>query len=157
MGVFDIEEFSKIEPRKKKEKLCYCNFSINTHKDRINCFDKIKDKKFIDFEHIGDWGNYPLTQGEYYEKLNDYKFSICPRGAGWDSYRIWESIYLGVIPIIERNPWVENWEGLLPILIVDDWKDINKEFLKKEYSRIKKSKYDSNILDFNYWKELIIN
>ena len=33
-------------------------------------------------------------------KLSYYKFAICPEGNGVDCHRIWECIYLGVVPII---------------------------------------------------------
>lgn len=41
-----------------------------------------------------------ISYKEYINKLNDYEYSVCIRGNGLDTYRFWECIYLGVIPIL---------------------------------------------------------
>jgi hypothetical protein len=38
----------------------------------------------------------------YYAEMSRSKFILCPSGLGFDAYRIWESISMGVIPVIER-------------------------------------------------------
>ena len=39
----------------------------------------------------------------YHNEISRSKFILCPSGIGWDTYRIWESIVLGAIPVIERH------------------------------------------------------
>jgi hypothetical protein len=41
---------------------------------------------------------------EYIKELSSYKFSLCIRGNGLDTHRFWESLYLGVIPVLIDNP-----------------------------------------------------
>lgn len=40
---------------------------------------------------------------EYLYELADHKYSLCVRGNGMDTHRFWESLYLGVIPIVINN------------------------------------------------------
>lgn len=52
-------------------------------------------------------------------------FVPCPAGNGLDTHRIWESLYLGSIPVIlEQDLFcgVTNW----PILVVKKWSDITR-------------------------------
>mmetsp|Transcript_16172 Transcript_16172/g.33594 ORF Transcript_16172/g.33594 Transcript_16172/m.33594 type:complete len:805 (-) Transcript_16172:361-2775(-) len=39
----------------------------------------------------------------YHNEISRSKFILCPSGIGWDTYRIWESIVLGAIPVIEKH------------------------------------------------------
>jgi len=53
------------------------------------------------FSHLASSTNkeYP----EYLSELSEHYFCLCPRGNGLDSHRFWESLYLGVIPVIVNN------------------------------------------------------
>jgi len=42
---------------------------------------------------------------EYIDELNTHKFILSPAGIGWDCYRIWEAITMGIIPVIERHKY----------------------------------------------------
>ena len=43
----------------------------------------------------------------YYLNLKKSKFCICPEGNGPDCHRLWESLYLDVIPICKRSIFFE--------------------------------------------------
>lgn len=45
-------------------------------------------------------------QRSYAEKLLRSKFALCPRGAGTSSFRLFESMQLGVAPVIISDAWV---------------------------------------------------
>ncbi|MBI4819131.1 MAG: exostosin family protein [Deltaproteobacteria bacterium] len=45
-------------------------------------------------------------QREYYEILLATKFSLCPRGIGAGSIRLFESLKLGVVPIVISDGWI---------------------------------------------------
>ncbi len=47
-------------------------------------------------------GNEKANLQKYYKELSRSKFVVCPSGLGWDSYRIWEALMMGAIPVIER-------------------------------------------------------
>lgn len=137
-----IEIIKKIQTPIKKENLAYLNFSVDTHPDRKNCTECIGDKDWIR-------KNNSLNFNDFYEELSQFKYSICPRGAGIDTHRIWESIYLGVIPIIKRNELSDLYEPL-PLLQIDEWNDLNYDLLLRNYEEL-----SNKIISFN--KEEWIN
>jgi hypothetical protein len=71
----------------------YCNFDPNTNPSRRMILKDLQLRKDIDFEHNN------LNQEEYWKRLASYKYVISPPGNSVDCHRIWESIYLGTIPI----------------------------------------------------------
>ena len=83
---------------------------------------------------------------------------LSPPGAGVDCHRTWELLYLGCIPIVEHSSISELYEDL-PILVVDNWDDISKELLEKQYTVIKekvsRGEYNMNKLSAQYWVKII--
>jgi putative cell wall-binding protein len=58
-------------------------------------------------EKIKEKQNFDLASGktyiQYLRELSTYKFCLCIRGNGIDTHRFWESLYLGVVPVIINN------------------------------------------------------
>jgi hypothetical protein len=79
---------------------------------------------------------------------------LCPDGNGIDCHRNWEMLYLGVVPIIEKSFFHKKIYQDLPVLIVEDFKSLSKDFL---YENIIDNKNYSNLekLKFKYWENLI--
>ena len=95
----------------------------------------------------------------YYNKLVSSKFIICPRGCGIDTYRMWDAIYMGCIPIVEKYEGYNDMTDL-PILFVNgpsDYLKLTKEYLETEYDKIINNKYNYNKLHFKYWENKIYN
>ena len=88
---------------------------------------------------------------EYLIELKKAMFCPCPNGNGIDTHSMWECIYMGCVPIVEKSINTMYYTDL-PVLIVDDW---NKLPLLSEslYKEIRKKSLDK--ADFNYWKKLI--
>jgi len=146
--------FTEIKPEYKKDCLCYCNYSINTHFQRIELYNLIKDKQFIDFNHMGNFGDYSMSRRDYFEKVSKSKFTICPRGNGIDTFRLWDSIYLGAIPIVVKEAVFHEYLDELPILLLnnyDEFKNLNKQFLEDTYQKMLKNKYNYNKLLLSFW------
>jgi hypothetical protein len=100
----------------------YFNFNITTNiVKRKKCYDIITSKNIP---------NLPNTDYLYYLKqLSLYKFAICPEGNGLDTHRFWECLYLKVIPICLKNHITEYYSKKFPIVLLDDWNDINDNIL----------------------------
>ena len=97
-----------------------------------------------------DFKKYPFN--DYLKKLKTFKYVISPEGNSVDCHRIWESIYLGVIPIVKRHIALESFEDL-PILFINNWDEIEPYMLTDIYfNTIKKEKNKS---DFDYYRNLI--
>ena len=81
------------------------------------------------------------------------RFVLCPSGLGWDSYRLWESLSLGAIPIVEDSPgWIRVLDEL-PVLIVKSFEDVTPQLLETEYERIMKNlpKFNFKRLTRQWW------
>ena len=74
-----------------------------------------------------------------YGQILTSKFVLCPPGLGPDSYRIWEVLYLGAIPVVERTRG--GWDDLLvdlPVLLVDSFEEVTPSLLRDKYAAILK-------------------
>lgn len=98
-----------------KIKHIYFYFNLNTHPTRNECYYKLKNKL--------EW-NIKRNKKDYFIELAKHKYAICPRGNGLDTHRIWECIYLNVIPIVIKTDYI-NIDNL-PIIILNNWDDIDK-------------------------------
>ena len=59
---------------------------------------------------------------EYRKKMLEFKFIACVRGNGIDTHRLWETLYRGRIPLVEKSKWLESLNYLnLPIVEVTNW------------------------------------
>ena len=132
----------KVSKRYDKTKLVYSNFSLRTHPSRIALSSIASKLGFITKSQ-----NLPYEN--YLEELASHRFCLCPRGNGIDTHRFWEAQYLNTIPIIIKSDWTSAYSGL-PILILNDWDELQNINLSKEYIRISSSFFctDSLKLDF---------
>ena len=147
---------------KERPILCYCNFSLNTHDDRKKIFEMIKGKKSILFENMGKFLHYSISRDDFFKKINDSKFVICPRGAALDTFRFYDTIYGGSIPIVVKEEYHNSYFfNDIPILFLnkkEDFKLINHDFLEENYKRLSPllKNYYLN-LDFQTWMNKINN
>lgn len=92
---------------------------------------------------------------EYVKDLARYKFCLSPEGNGIDCHRMWECLYLKIVPICHRNVVTEHFAKLFPIVLVDDWNTFKLSDLDGVYESADWSNY--NLLDFdNFAKYLEI-
>jgi hypothetical protein len=92
--------------------------------------------------------------------LSKYAFVASPPGNGLDCHRTWEAMYLRCIPIVKRSFMTEEYEkNGLPIWVVDSYDELSRydeETLKLKYLELA-PRFNSDLLWFNYWRELIKN
>ena len=96
-----------------------------------------------------------------YRRNRQYPLWLSPRGNGLDCHRTWEALYLDAIPIV----WHSTLDSLyadLPIILINDWSEINEEFLRKKLSEIARKKrqqpsvYQYDKLRNAFWHRLIL-
>jgi hypothetical protein len=79
-----------------KSKAIYVNINPNTFGYRKQVLEAIQN-----------YNSLPLSSGkpylEYLQELAMHRFCLCLRGNGLDTHRFWESLYLGVIPVVVNN------------------------------------------------------
>jgi len=113
---FDHEILHNVRRRTdiNKSKNIYFYFSLQTHPSRHDCYNALKDK--LEF-------NQNRSREDYFVELKRHKYAICPRGNGLDTHRLWECLYLDVIPIMLKadSVHIDN----LPIIYLDKWSDLD--------------------------------
>lgn len=144
-----------------------CNNTVN-YKERI-------PKIFCNFhfnrtdERHGDWrGKLPsilpnnityyqpyfLSRRDSYEIMKQYSFVLSPFGHGFDCIRTFEALCLGCIVIMKKSFLDIIYEDL-PILLVDEWTDINEELLNKTLIEFNNKQFNYNKLKMDYWINLV--
>jgi len=92
----------------------------------------------------------------YWKKMAEYCFILSPFGIGMDCHRTWEALCLGCIPIV-CAPNFKNLFLDLPVLIVNNWNEINKTLLEKTINKFKQQNFNYEKLTLEYWKNKIKN
>jgi hypothetical protein len=132
---------------------CYANFhfSIETKYgfDRKDALQNI-DKNLVFYE------NQKIDRENTWKKQVDYAFVISPHGNGLDCHRTWEALILGCIPIMKRSGLFKLFDDL-PVLIVENWCDINNELLINTVNNFKNKIFNYHKLLLNYWTNKINN
>jgi len=131
--------------------LVYMNFNIHTHHERKHIWDLFKDKSWV---NLGEIHNTLDGRKTFLREIKSHHFVLCPRGNGLDTHRLWETLYMGSIPIVKRELGYEQFYDL-PICFVDNWEDINEQFLENERHRILHTNYAMEKLKIGYWIDKI--
>jgi hypothetical protein len=127
-----------------KTKKIYFNFNIATSPNKRKvCFDKLHNKL--------EWLSaiHPI---ENLKRLSTYEFCICPEGNGVDTHRLWECLYLNVVPIVIQSEFTDQLLKLnMPLVVLDCWE--NLDVTKLNYSDFDfNSRHLKNLLDFENLK-----
>jgi hypothetical protein len=125
--------------------LVYMNFDIRTNPARRRpVFNRFKNNPLVT---VSDGLDYEA----YLNELASHHFCICPPGNGLDCHRIWECIYLGVIPIISADRRLKGFDEL-PILYIDDWGDLDEQFLLNAYRELSRRRICLNRAYLDHWR-----
>jgi hypothetical protein len=144
-----IGQIVKASERYEKIKLVYSNFTPHTHPSRYALLSLISELRFVT-------KSQNLSYENYLEELAQHQFCLCPRGNGVDTHRFWEAQYLNTIPIIVKSDWTSSYSGL-PILVLNNWEELQNINLSKEYIRISSSYFCLDSLKLEYYPiELLV-
>lgn len=87
-----------------------------------------------------------------------YGFSACPPGPSPDTHELWESIYLGCVPIVEESEHAKRLIDLgLPIWMISDLselKEINGDALSAKFAELRPL-FSCEFLGWEAWRELL--
>lgn len=95
-----------------------------------------------------------LPRNETWENQSIYSFVVSPHGNGYDCHRTWESLILGCIVIVKKSGLDELYRDL-PVLIVNEWSDINMDLLESTVENFKIKQFNYNKLLLKYWVDKI--
>jgi len=135
-------------------KLMYMNFSFGTNfSARKAAHGEFADKKWVTDSCV-----HSVVQSAYTLWLEDvlnHHYVLCPRGNGIDTHRLWETLYLGRIPVVLRCENTKYYDNL-PILQVDSWNQVTKQFLEDRLVFFSQaSNFDLNMLKMSWWSNKI--
>lgn len=128
-NLVELYDVIKSTYKNKKLKNIYVNINPSTYPYRKVLLDKIKELNSFSLASSQPYKEYLL-------ELSSHRFCLCIRGNGIDTHRFWESLYLGVIPVIINNKTTSctNWINYLKLLEVPFYEikndDVNKMFLQ---------------------------
>jgi len=167
INLLDIKKTHSIADKKT---LCYLNCSFLSSKDGVNflmgnirelCYNSIKDNKrpFIitELNNVHGFQNKRELFIHYYNTLCKSKFCLCPPNFVPDTYRIWDCLYMGCIPVVidfEGSDYLKD----LPILFIEDYKKfltITEEELITIWEDMINKDYNYEKLMFSHWKKHI--
>jgi hypothetical protein len=128
------------------------NMCSETNVDRYSFVKCISKKSGVQIDELP----------KIYERNRQYPFWLSPRGGGIDCHRTWEALYLDIIPIVWNNSLNVLYENL-PVVIINDYEELNEKFLYDKLNEISKKKlskekvYQYEKLRNAYWRRLILN
>jgi hypothetical protein len=146
-GAEKIDQLMKASRTVDKTKMIYANFSESTHPSRVTAREALTGVAGITIEQ-------GVSFEQYVKQLAAHKFCICPRGNGIDTHRFWEAQYLDCIPIILRQDWTEAYSGL-PVVILDDWQELDVAKLQSSYIQISTTSFDRRTLRLSHFKAIL--
>lgn len=156
-NMFDMDVMPTLPA--KQDRL-YLNFSEHTF-----------ERKILNM-HFGeiDWatvvtkldpnGPNAYDHRTYLNQIASHKYVLCPTGVGCDSYRVWETLFVGSIPVMKRDYWNEWMELWYPVILVDDFYDITDVAYLKDCGESDTETYglldwDKKYISEEYWRGII--
>ena len=123
----------------------YVNFNESTNPQaRAGLEERLRGKEFIS---IGE--KKPFK--DYLRDMTSHLFCIAPPGNGADCHRVWECLYLDVIPIVVADANNEQFADL-PICRINDWDEVNEELFESEIARVNSAELCMDKLSLSYWR-----
>lgn len=129
----------------------YVNFTLSN--DRFG--DREKSLKLIPNDLLIKKNNR-LPRTYNWKNITNYAFVLSPFGVGMDCHRTWEALCLGSVPIVCAPNFRKLFEDL-PVLIVNNWSDINETLLNETIETYKTKTFNFDKLQLKYWRTLINN
>ncbi len=142
----------------KKEHLCYANFSI-THNYRGNVIRWASTQEYINChftKRFPEWdeqldqkffADSLLPFDEFLSTLASHKFCIVPNGVGIDTDRLWECIFMNVVPIAQNNYGNRIFSKIWPMLLVERYETVNLQKMMLDFENTHgEITYDTDLL-----------
>jgi hypothetical protein len=128
-NLYKLQQVISRDYHKPKTQAIYMSFKIETQVElRERCYRSLY--RVIPFLP-------PVDFESNLRRMVTYKYCICPEGNGVDTHRLWEALYLGVVPIMVENAFTKNVRDMgFPCVLVASWEtwDISSLDLTHDYT-----------------------
>jgi len=120
-----------------KTQLCFYGMRPDKNDERFNIYNQVKDFAVCAKQ---------LPQADYYKQIGKSVFTFCPQGYGVDTWRFFEALYLGSIPVVRKSIISAFWKQYLNIFEYENVADITEQNLldfviKKENREVLTNEY----------------
>ena len=148
LSLFENKQFLSLLEENNKLKNIYFNFSIRTnYNKRKICYDILINKL--------NWIE-TTNHSSNLKRLQEYNFCVCPEGNGSDTHRLWEALYLKVVPIVLKSKFTSILQLYnIPLVILEKWEDLDESLLNYNKYIFNDKKF-LNLLNFNLLKNSIL-
>lgn len=93
----------------------------------------------------------------YLRKLREIPLVVCPEGNGADTHRLWETLYMGGVPVVVNSPLLNSLFAQLPVIRLNNWGQLGDiDFIQNEWQKVRKVQWNPNLLSASHWKREII-
>jgi hypothetical protein len=126
---------AEMPPNAERRLIAHADFHFNKNKDlswgdhRSAVQEQLQGNPMVEFQAK------KLRRIELWREKTRYAFVVSPHGNGLDCHRTWESLVLGNIVIVKRSSLDPMYDGL-PVVIVDDWREITAESLARWHAEL---------------------
>lgn len=92
----------------------------------------------------------------YFSKTYHSMAVLSMPGLGYDTYRLWESLASGTMPVLERGMGMDRTFYKLPILLVDDYSEITEAMIRQAYveALYRVDSWEYERMTKQYWEHL---
>jgi|TARA_B110000858_G_C17770963_1_gene459582 hypothetical protein len=143
---------NKYKPLLNRIPKIFCNFHFNLTDERHGG----SRRKLLNIlpKNITFYQTQQLKRTDSWKLMSEYIFVVSPFGHGFDCIRTFEALSLGCIVIMKKSFLDIIYEDL-PILLVDNWEDINEKLLENYLLEYPNKKFNYDKLKFEYWANLV--
>jgi GR25 family glycosyltransferase involved in LPS biosynthesis len=156
---------------KVEKKDIFCNFvGALTHPCRKKIFDELSNNQDYAFHIKNKWSSdlYKAEMDLFETVIKRSKFTLCPRGYGTTSFRLYEAMKFGSVPVYISDSFhlpykdIIDWNDicvLIPTEAIDNIDTILKLITKTKYEKMISNikKIFPKIFKFEYMFEYILN
>jgi hypothetical protein len=134
------------KPLNDREAKIFCNWHFSLDRADRRALSEVIDQSVCYFQ------KEPIPMADTWELQSQYQFVLSPHGAGLDCHRTWEALILGCIPIVKMAKLNDLFTDL-PVVVVQDWRQITPAFLAENLQLIRNKKIDTEKLFMSYWRK----
>lgn len=157
--VYDAQRLL-LQPGNEKDQLVFLSASTWGYRPvLIKCIQK--SFSAADFQHGAYSDNLQGRMGQepYYNRLGRSRFGLALPGLGYDTFRLWELLTVGSIPVLEKGVGLDRTLWRLPALLVDDFALLTPALLRTAYveALYRADDWQFARLTQSWWMQLVMN
>jgi len=143
---------SQTEHFSKRIPMIYSNFHLNFTDERHGGWRR----KLINIlpKNMVYYQSNNLSRTQTWKNISKYTFVVSPFGHGFDCIRTFEALCLGCIVIMKKS-FLDIIYTDLPVLLVNEWSDINEELLKNTMINFCNKTFNYDKLKMEYWVKYV--